>query len=524
MGNKFLPPFMAMPFPLSPIDWVRDFVPDLLWLGLLIHKHGPTGGLALAVRIAQATKRRRRAKGRFYCFASDYEDTRPTTAPRIRQDIGSAIEEIQEAMYPLASLYRGNPLEFLFTADALDAAPLSVDDSISTLKYVTGELMDKRTRLAAITQAAAIAILKQTDSFRIPEGSGLEELSPILDYPDSEASQKVASMTRATVVAIGGGARSEFRKPSDWPQRFWRHGYTISTCVLPDRMPLTTGEGSEHELGDTNFQKLLTICQRYAEDLGNEVEHYWGASTPDIANPRRGEVLAGIVSREVRLASMIVGVPQLWSADILRILSRCQVESHVNLVWLIARANPDDFAAFVEYGLGQEKLFVEHLSSKVESRGTSIPGGSEFVERMRTWVQGQIMSEFLPVNVGDWTDKSVRDRASEVGLDDDYQLGYAPHSSGLHGTWNVLAQTHLQHCLNPLHRFHRVPRLDPPPPVLQSVQQACITMDESLDAWCEELRVKRIQPTAVEDFLQSLDIWMSASDAGSVADEVEANA
>jgi hypothetical protein len=50
-----------------------------------------------------------------------------------------------------------------------------------------------------------------------------------------------------------------------------------------------------------------------------------------------------------------------------------------------------------------------------------------------------------------------------------YRLIYDPASSHLHGNWSSLRESNLVHCLEPLHRLHRLPSNFAVPPSLDVV-------------------------------------------------------
>lgn len=49
-----------------------------------------------------------------------------------------------------------------------------------------------------------------------------------------------------------------------------------------------------------------------------------------------------------------------------------------------------------------------------------------------------------------------------MGLKDLYRFLYSPTSADVHGERISLRDTNLRRCINPLHRFHRVPTLEFP--------------------------------------------------------------
>ncbi len=111
---------------------------------------------------------------------------------------------------------------------------------------------------------------------------------------------------------------------------------------------------------------------------------------------------------------------------------------------------------FIYFGLGQEKLHLEHL----ESQGID----NETTRSQRAWIDAQRYTFVTDVNVGAWSETSVRKMAKEADLLDFYRFRYHPLSAAAHSMWNHVATFNLRPCTNPLHRYHHVPEIPDLPP------------------------------------------------------------
>jgi len=70
--------------------------------------------------------------------------------------------------------------------------------------------------------------------------------------------------------------------------------------------------------------------------------------------------------------------------------------------------------------------------------------------------------EFIPINLGHWDSANLRKMAEEVKLKDLYDKFYNYTSGFMHGNWGAVRESVYQKCVNPLHRYHRVPTYDLP--------------------------------------------------------------
>lgn len=83
------------------------------------------------------------------------------------------------------------------------------------------------------------------------------------------------------------------------------------------------------------------------------------------------------------------------------------------------------------------------------------------------------------MSIGSWDDMSLRQMAIECGAKDLYDKYYTWTSGFSHAHWAAVRDSVFATCLNPLHRFHRVPS---PPKVLPSVlSDMCKHINAMLD-------------------------------------------
>jgi hypothetical protein len=133
---------------------------------------------------------------------------------------------------------------------------------------------------------------------------------------------------------------------------------------------------------------------------------------------------------------------------------RCLVDTAITLCYLLKSNDQRLYKDFIDYGRGKEKLLMLHLQdSHTDETGPS----GEDPESLATGLGGGLMPEAIDIDLAFWTKKSARDMAIEVGMLKFYRLIYDPTSSDIHGTWVSIKNTNLIRCVNPLHRFHRLP-------------------------------------------------------------------
>jgi hypothetical protein len=88
--------------------------------------------------------------------------------------------------------------------------------------------------------------------------------------------------------------------------------------------------------------------------------------------------------------------------------------------------------------------------------------------------------EFEDIQLGNWANLDLRRMAKDGGVKDVYDKYYDWASGYTHGHWIGVRDTVFVNCLNPLHRFHRVPG----PPIVKMptiLYDGCSLINRMLD-------------------------------------------
>jgi len=471
-------------------------MPEYLWLGLLADRLGERESAVAGSTLAHISRDHEPQSPKpAFALTSDYSCLTSGAHSQIMSDLEKRglLRRVSEALCPLLALYTDCPLAFLLKHESAYARAVDLDTALATLKRVSLDMLDRRGRLAMIAQTTAVHIRLAAGELRIPKGTPFDNLDAIFDYPDTEDSTALASLVRATLTVPTQVLQGE----SPWCSYFWRHGYDVSVCEFHEEPDV--GPPAED---DTLITDLLRVGSDFRLAVVKEVTADWTRARIDLSAPLKSEVLGALLARQVRFATAVAGSPDLWAVDVGRIVLRCMVDTHITLAWLIRQGTNESYNAFVEYGLGQEKLLLEHLRSRLDETDLFTAQLKERIHGMKQWIDAQLMTELLPVNVGAWSGKNTRDMAEEAGCKDIYDLSYSPHSAVLHGAWNAIARTNLRFCANPLHRLHRVPSFREPPLLLESMIQAVEVLRSTLTEWRAAFDVPLPDDPACGNFLK----------------------
>jgi hypothetical protein len=463
-SGRLVPPMANLPN-LTPVPWLSDVFPDMLWLCFLVTEDQDDG-----MRAANATLRlideaiRETNEGELLARPVDGRLTRlevmPDSARRRAIDLLEERDAYEVAvpeafahalgMYPDAPgswlirpwLERGLTVDWEQARDAL--APV-----IEICSYGAAEA-PTRAKFIVLTRMAASGKLSMP-----PEQVGL-----FRRYPDGLTEGErhmVDPMVRASFMAMLAAdehredrAMLEGANRLAWAQRFWRSNWSIFPCVpLNDESPITTGE----DLGDVfdAYRNEVSDLHRRFLETANRVD-------PDLYNPDRYEVLTGLVNAGIRSVSAAALSPASWSGEHGMMTVRSLVESLIVIRWLLHRGDSSLYGRFKDYGRGHLKLLKLNLEEYIDSLKDPPEHLLRSAEVLDREVNAEVWEEWQEIDLGrPFAGVSIRDMAIEVHLTHEYKFLFAPASATAHREWTMLDRYALKRCLSPIHRWHRIP-------------------------------------------------------------------
>lgn len=194
--------------------------------------------------------------------------------------------------------------------------------------------------------------------------------------------------------------------------------------------------------------------------LGDDLRRVQLAAFGDPAGDEPNAVLLGLASRLYRLLYAFIERPSAWAPDTAGLHLRPIVDARILVGWLIARDDPEVFAAYREHGLGRLKLVREHI--KADFGEDPDDHAREMLDYLDQRVNLERDEWFQPVNLASFADVDIRTMAIEAGLKREYDLTYAPLSSENHGEWPTVRDDDTLICEEALHGNHRIGAFRPP--------------------------------------------------------------
>ncbi len=280
-------------------------------------------------------------------------------------------------------------------------------------------------------------------------------------YPNglSEPDQRVVeSVMRAAWGTMFGIEVEQDDSALVWARAFWQRNRELACCEFrvsesenPVSEDATDGPvDPEPVMQLSELRTLLGVVRILGDRLR---ESQLGA----FATPREDDgtaVLFGMASRMYRLLVDFLDRPSSWAPATASYYLRPLVETRIVSAWLTKRNDPALVAAYREHGMGNLKLLRDHIKADFGDEPDDEARG--FLEHVDSRVNLELDEWAQPVNVGAFTNTTVRQMAIECDLKRIYDLSFVPLSSENHGEWPSVRENDTTLCTEPVHGGHRI--------------------------------------------------------------------
>ena len=255
----------------------------------------------------------------------------------------------------------------------------------------------------------------------------------------------------------------------------------------------------------SHFDQLQEFVIKYCENVLTGLHSLWERYTPDIYRNEGPDAIAGLVARQATLAVEMAKNPGIWNGNSAPLFLRAMTDTHITLAWILE--NPDERGReYIRYGLGQEKLQLEHLEKERDAipEEDVDPRLEELIEYRRSWLNAQLAEWAIDINVGSWSGKSTRDMASEAKCESLYKFAYMPFSGAAHSMWQHVGLYNVEQCTRPLHKHHRLPLVLDLAPDADFLYRSAKYVSRTYRAISEKLNINLEVPLPVKFFLDNL--------------------
>lgn len=411
---------------LSLSSWSQCWLPEFLWIGLIIHEQGRKRGFESLYRIIEQLK----------------EDE--IAMPQMSK-IFTLEKNKQESFWGIVTRYVEKdvlmPLTVVITPDISTVFynffydfSMNVDDSILNLLDIAKECNGFHDELT--TDICFIV-----DWFYVLNGK-LQFSSELDIFPkafteyyqhfhEDEIMRAYRPMIRSTFQAL-----CNLDSSKGFSEHFWQLLGEISECS-----PLK-----------------IVWCKNESMDfykMAKDIIEYFSASNEDKKMQIKYSVIMGMTCYIYRVYRQIV--EKKMQNDIGgRILFRTMLETYINLKYMMdqEREVPDVYERFKAYGNGKYKLVM----TKLREKKYIIPDDSQLDQKYLELLVNEDMNEaFINMSVGYFDKTSVRTKFQKCGEEELYEIYYEYATNFTHGIWGAIRESTMLICDNPAHAYHAVP-------------------------------------------------------------------
>ncbi|MCK9306732.1 MAG: DUF5677 domain-containing protein [Methanoculleus sp.] len=429
-GKLLVPPFCQIPN-IHLMSWVNDRLPEMLWAILIISNLKRPDALSFFRKTA-------------HYFSDLVEGDQPAdlTLTTLGKLDGSLLEGFIESI--CADKRIRNTLSPMLLLDSLPGKKIweeritsNISDSErwQALQYSVYCCYDHQSQESTDCRWVRVyyQILRNKLHFPTPE-----YVKEILLYPRYGDMRAVRPTIRAAEGVITSLVESEKNPFDSWSTDFWKECLKKTSCI---GLPALRQDGEETmspsaaSIGEL-IEQLSAHCERSRSTTGIDAEF---------------DTTFGIALYCLRIYYEVLD-KGTSTTIISRMALRGIVECYITLKYLVENNNPDLWLTYRTYGTSQAKLAL----LKYEEMGCH-PECVDY-DLLKMNANQDVSQEFTTINLGNWEKTNLRVMSDKAGVKSEYDSYYNWSSGYIHGTWSAINESVYDICVNPLHRFHKIPK------------------------------------------------------------------
>ncbi|MEJ0012653.1 MAG: DUF5677 domain-containing protein [Bauldia sp.] len=258
----------------------------------------------------------------------------------------------------------------------------------------------------------------------------------MIHYPDKGDMRAVRPHIRASEMMTRNRMSESGRLPP-YAGVFWSECFSKTACI-----PRFPDEGARQE----DYRIFFDDVAKLYDELSN----WFMATIGTTAIDARHDATFGLALYILQL--LVFALKSTAGQTVAgRLIARTALEAYLTLSFLSSKDDPTIWMQYRNYGAGQSKLaYLKNVSVE------DLPSFTTR-ELLESLANEDMWMEFQDINLGAWSDKNLRKMAEEAGVKDVYDRYYDGLSAYVHANWSATRHAVYGDCVNPLHRFHRVP-------------------------------------------------------------------
>lgn len=436
--KNLVPPLAQVDF--TPSSWVNDRLPEMLWAVLVISEVERAVALEFFNNLA--------------IQAGKSEDTIDVTLTGIsnfpeplKQDFFKFLEaspnEIKAALSPML-LFPGLP----------DRAKWSLflrkpgEEGWNVLGRAFEKSYFHQSQEATDCRWVKILPAIYAGKFKIASQVA-GPYAAILDYQNKTEEEMRSVRPRIRSMEIATSTIPEGPAETEWDKYFWDYCFNNIMCI-PEESFLEPPTRPDYPALKAELKNAMEIRDSISD-------YYLKKSTSSYIDTRlEGSFGLALYGYSLFL-ELHITKPSMGMSP--KLLFRTLIEVYILFSYLLKEeaSKPEIWDTYRDYGSGQLKLIYQKSEERMFTSDEINFKRLDVLANEDKWV------EFVPINLGHWDQVDLRKMSEISGTKDLYDKYYDYFSGYQHGSWGAVRESVYQTCLNPLHRFHRLPSSFPPP-------------------------------------------------------------
>jgi hypothetical protein len=433
LGSKLRPPLASLQGGINFSSWIDERLPDVLWQAIVRSAVPQEQALAIFRKVASS-------------FSYDKTDSAPFPTHSLLSTLTD--EQFDLSLAPVledATLIRhlGALLLFESLPDRhhwLRHTKQS-DSSFETLARSVTTCFDHQSQEATdIRWFTILCILRKGRiTFGLGEERNAEKLRELLEYPDYGDQHFVRPSIRAMEIMF---RKDESGRSTAWCKAFWDECFAKTNCFPGERFR----REQENKVVDFDPTRMLTRIEEIYGELSLHFDETQSGSSIDSKHDAAfGFTFYGLYLAYEALAT------EAYRRAIGHVVVRVISELVIALGWLLAKDEKGLWDKYRRHGTGQIKL---NLLKMLERDDLPAFLDLKFYEML---INEDYWHEYLEIDIGHFAGTDLRKMSEQAGLKEIYDKYYSTTSPFVHGSWGAVRMVTFDSCLNPLHRFHRIP-------------------------------------------------------------------
>lgn len=141
-------------------------------------------------------------------------------------------------------------------------------------------------------------------------------------------------------------------------------------------------------MNEIGWEQVSEVVDNYVETARNDLRELWRRWPLDLTKKEMHEVIGALLARQVSLATHLALSPTVWNGHIGPLVLRSMTDAYITLAWIFKDYPLARSIKFIEFGLGQAKLQLEHRKKQVEADGR-VAKDDPIIKGTEAWINEQ---------------------------------------------------------------------------------------------------------------------------------------